>query len=223
MMLHPCCIIATCYSHGVHRVDTAPDLDPALVDAAATVLDSKGSDGLTLSALAEAAGISRVTVHRRGATVDDYVVAVLARASGDLRASLWPVLMESGPAADRLRAALLILCEVCERHSGVMTAMFGVPARQLPGRPGRTTSLEFIEPFAKLLADGDADRSLTTGDAMSDATLIANSVAWTYLHMRRAHGWEATDTAERAVTMAIAAYVATGPGRRTPTARLPTR
>jgi AcrR family transcriptional regulator len=182
-------------------------LDPHLIDAAANVLDAAGAVGLTLSAIAEAAGVSRVTVHRRGATVDDYIVAVLARASDDLRSSLWPMLTSSEPASERLRSALTILCEVCERHTGIMTAMFGVPPRDLPGRPGRTTSLEFIEPFAKLLGDGQTDGSLTAGDPMPDATLLANCVAWTYLHMRRAHRWDPAVTAERTVTMAIASFL----------------
>ena len=189
------------------RDDLATQLDPRLVDAAALVLDAAGAAGLTLSAIAEAAGISRVTMHRRGASVDDYIVAVLARASDDLRGSLWPILTSSEPAADRLRKALTILCDVCERHSGVMAAMFGVPAREVPGRPGRTTSLEFIEPFAKLLDDGRTDGSLTAGDPMIDATLLANCVAWTYLHMRRAHRWAPADTAQRTVTMATASFV----------------
>jgi hypothetical protein len=140
--------------------------------------------------------------------VDDYVIAVLTRASGDLRASLWPVLTSSDRAADRLDEALMILCATCERHSGVMTAMFGVPARHLPGRPGRTTSLEFIEPFTKLLTDGLADGSLVTDDPHQDATLMANSVAWTYLHMRRAHGWDDMVAARRTVTMVTAGFVA---------------
>lgn len=186
----------------------APPIEPSLVDAAADVLDAAGVGGLTLSAIAEAAGVSRVTLHRRGASVDDYVVAVLARASDDLRSSLWPILTSSAPSAERLDDALTVLCSTCERHSGVMTAMFGVPARELPGQPGRTTSLEFIEPFAKLLADGQADGSLVTDDPLRDATLIANAVAWTYLHMRRAHGWSEPESARQVVSMATAAYAA---------------
>jgi AcrR family transcriptional regulator len=186
----------------------AQQIEPILVDAAAQVLDATGIGGLTISSIAEAAGVSRVTLHRRGASVDDYVVAVLARASDDLRSSLWPILTSSAPAAVRLAEALTELCRTCERHSGVMTAMFGLPARQLPGQPGRTTSLEFIEPFTKLLADGQADGSLVTDDPLRDATLIANTVCWTYLHMRRAHGWSEAESARRVVSMATAAVTA---------------
>jgi AcrR family transcriptional regulator len=205
-----CCTRATGVTFGVVSPPDAPapPIEPSLVDAAADVLDAAGIGGLTLSAIAEAAGVSRVTLHRRGASVDDYVVAVLARASDDLRSSLWPILTSSAPAAERLAHALAELCSTCERHSGVMTAMFGVPARELPGRPGRTTSLEFIEPFAKLLADGQADGSLVTDDPLRDATLLANTVCWTYLHMRRAHGWSEPESVRQIVSMATAAYTA---------------
>lgn len=182
-----------------------PPIDPNLVDAAAKVLDTVGLNGLTLVAIAEAAGVSRVTLHRRGTSVDEYLVAVLGRASDDLRASLWDTLTSSRPASDRLRVALTTLCEVCERHSGIMAAMYCVPA--LPRRQGRTTSFEFIEPYAKLFTDGDVDGSILSADPLRDATLVANSVAWTYLHMRRAHGWTIDDTTDHVVSMAISSYV----------------
>lgn len=186
--------------------ETSPamPLDPALVDAAAAVLDEGGIRALTITAIAERAGVSRVTLHRRGATVEDYVIAVLARTSDDLRESLWPLMTSSEPAATRLRSALTVLCDVFERHGGIMAALFDTPTRRIPGRPDRTTSLEFVEPFAKLLADGQADGSITCDDVLEDATLTANAVAWTYLHMRRAHGWSAEDIARRVVDMATA-------------------
>ena len=185
--------------------------DPALVDAAARVIDRTGLASLTLSALADEAGLSRVTVHRRGAPLEAYVVAVVTRASDDLRASLWPALTSSAPAADRLRQALVVLCEVFERHSGVMAAVYDIAPHPIEGRPGRTTSLEFVEPFSKLLADGALDGSLVAcDDPRSEATLIANGVAWTYLHMRRAHGWPEGEATDRVVDMATARLLPRG-------------
>lgn len=212
MMIHMCYIDATGYYHRMARLDDRPStLDPSLVDAAASLLDEGGLAMLTLTAIAERAGVSRVTVHRRGVNLDEYVVAVLGRASDDLRESLWPVMTSADRAADRLAAALAILCEVCERHSGIMVAMFGVPARPLPHHPGRTTSLEFIEPFAKLVTDGLADGSVVCDDPLRDATLTANTVAWSYLHMRRAHGWTADEAAARVVPLATAHLAPSSP------------
>lgn len=181
-----------------------PALDAEVVDAVARILDRDGLAGLSITAIANEADLSRVTLHRRGATIDQYVVAALARASDDLRARLWPILTGPGRAADRLDEALDALCQISERHAGVMMAMYGRPAWPLPERPGRTTSFEFIEPFERLLRDGQLDGSLAVEDPLPDATITANSVAWTYLHMRRAHGWDQDEARRRTIALAAA-------------------
>jgi len=179
-------------------------VDDRVLDAVVRILEDRGARHLSISAIAEEAAISRVTLHRRGITIDDVVVAVLTRASDDLRASLWPVLTAVGDAAERLHTALTVLCEVAERHAAVLTAFYGEPARGIPGRPGRTTSFEFIEPFERLLRDGQVDGSLVVDDAARQATVVANAVCWTYLHMRRAHRWAAADAAGHVVALATA-------------------
>ncbi len=179
-----------------------PTSSDRLLDAVARILGREGVPGLSLSAVAEEAGLSRVTLHRRGTTVDDLVVGVLARASDDLRASLWPVLVASGDASTRLRHGLGVLCAAVERHAAVMTAFYAQPPRDIPGQPGRTTSFEFIELFERLLRDGEIDGSLKVGDPVSQAALVANAVCWTYLHMRRAHGWAPDTTADLVIDLA---------------------
>lgn len=194
-------------------------IDDHVLDAVARILDREGPAGLNISAIAEEAGLSRVTLHRRGASVDDYVVAVLGRVSDDLRASLWPAMTGNGPAAERLADALRTLCEVCERHAGIMSAMYGHPARPLPGRPGRTTSFEFIEPFERLLRDGNVDGSLDSADPLPDATLAANMVCWTYLHMRQAHRWNAETAASRVIAATVAHLLSAPAGTDRPSSR----
>lgn len=179
-------------------------IEDRVLDAAARIMDRDGLAGMSISAIAEEAGVSRVTLHRRGARLDDYLIGVLRRASDDLRASLWPVLTGPGTAEARLRDALQILCEMCERHTGVMTAMYGIPPRPLADKPGRTTSMEFIEPFERLLRDGNLDGSLVCEDPVADATLTANAVGWTYLHMRQAHRWDPETATTQVVHLAMA-------------------
>lgn len=174
-----------------------------MLDAVAAILERDGLAGLTITAIAEEAGLSRVTLHRRGASIDDYVVAVLGRVSEDLRQALWPVLTGAGDAATRLRSALEVLCEVVERHSGVFASFYGTPAWPIPGQPGRTTSLEFIEPFERILTDGRVDGTLRSDDPRRDATFVANTAAWTYCHMRRAHAWDPADTAADVIAVAM--------------------
>ena len=199
-----CCIVATGIISDVsHGIDDNV-IDGNVLDAVTRILRRDGVRGLTITAVAEEANLSRVTLHRRGASIDDFVIAVLARASDDLRASLWPALTATGDAASRLRIALRTLCDVAERHAAVLTAFYTEPARPIPGRPGRTTSFEFIEPFERLLRDGAVDGSLRVDDPNNEATLIANTVCWTYLHMRRAHRWSAARTADNIITLATA-------------------
>jgi AcrR family transcriptional regulator len=183
---------------------TRPVEDPDVLDAVARILERDGMGGLSITSIAQEAGCSRVTLHRRGNRLGDYVVAVLGRTSDDLRASLWPVLTASGSAAERLEAAYTVLCEVCERHAGVMAAVYDLPPVPLPDRPDRTTSFQFIEPFERLLRDGVIDGSLRSDDPLADATMTANAVAWTYLHMRRAHRWRPDDATARVVAMTMA-------------------
>ena len=59
----------------------------------------------------------------------------------------------------------------------------------------------------KLFTDGLGDRSIVSDDPLADATLVANAVAWTYLHMRRAHRWSIEDASSHVVSMASARYV----------------
>jgi AcrR family transcriptional regulator len=180
------------------------DIDERILDAGAVILDRDGLGGVTLSALADEAGLSRVTLHRHGVSVSGVVIAVLARASDDLRASLWPALTGPGDAATRLDAALRVLCDVAERHLGVLSALFRASVQPLPDRPERTTSFEFIEPFERLLVDGNQDGSLSSADPLADATLTANAVTWTYLHMRQAHDWAPSTAADAVIRMATA-------------------
>lgn len=175
-----------------------------MLDATARILERDGLRGLNLSSVAEEAGISRVTLHRRGVTVTQLVITVLRRASDELRELLWPVVTGPGSAAERLETAFTTLCDVVDRHAGPMAATFLVPPQPLPEAPERTTSLQFVEPFQRLLADGVVDGSLRSDDPQRDGLLLANAVCWTYLHMRAAHEWGRDDAVAGLVAMAMA-------------------
>lgn len=70
----------------------ATEIEAHLVDATARILGRDGLEGLSFTAIAAEAQVSRVTLHRRGNRLDDYVVAALRRVSDDLRDSLWPAM-----------------------------------------------------------------------------------------------------------------------------------
>ncbi len=184
--------------------------DGAVVDAVARLVDQSGLAGLSMTAIATEAGLSRVTLHRRGTTIEEYVIAVFGRVSEDLRASLWPVLTGPGTAAERLRHGLEALCRVAERHAGVMRALYGVAGRPVPGEPERRTNMDVAEPFERLLRDGLLDGTLATDDPGADAVLTLNGAGWTYLHLRSAHGWSEDRARTRAVDLAIAQLLVEG-------------
>jgi AcrR family transcriptional regulator len=199
----------TCFTRATDKVQGV-EIEAPLLDAVSRILERDGLRGLNLSAIAAEAGVSRVTLHRRGAQLDDYLVAVLGRASDDLRASLWPALTGPGDALTRLRAGLEALCAVFDRHAGVLKAVYGQPAWPLPADPASTTSRRFIEPFERMLKDGLVDGSLTCDDPHDDALLLANTVAWGYLHMRVAHRWPRRKAMTRLVELATARFAAGG-------------
>ena len=177
--------------------------DSDAIEAVARILDRDGLIGLSISAIAQEAGVSRVTLHRRGLSIEDYVVSLMGRVSDELRAELWPTMTGSGQASDRLRAALEALCRIGERRSGVMRALYGVPGRPVPGEEDRTTSMAFSEPFERIIRDGCLDGSLHSDQPADDAKLLVNVVGWTYIHMRKAHGWSAEKVAEAVVDLAL--------------------
>lgn len=183
---------------------TPAPIDDAVLDAAAAVLGREGLAGLSLSAVADEVGISRVTLHRHGVRRGDLLAGVARRTSDDLRASLWPVLTDAGDAASRLATALGVLCQVIDRHAGVLGALYHVPDRPDPARGGRRAGFDFIEPFERLLLDGAIDGSLRSVDAAEDAELVVNAVTWTYLHLRTAHGWPEERAAARTIGLATA-------------------
>ena len=188
----------------MHRMS---DDDGDVLEAVARLLDREGLTGLSISAIAAEAGVSRVTLHRRGPSVEDYVVELMGRVAGELREALWPALTGAGTGAERLREALHGLCEVAERRGGVMRALYGVPGQPLPDDPGRTTATVFAEPFERIVRDGCLDGSLHSDDPAMSARLVLNVVGWTYIHMRRAHGWTGEQARDEIIDLATT-YVA---------------
>ena len=184
--------------------------DESVLDAVTRIIDREGLAGLSMTAIAAEAGLSRVTLHRRPATIDDYVIAVFGRVTDDLRSSMWPVLTGPGTAAERLRQGLEVFCRVAERHAGVMRALYGVAARPLPGQPERTTAMATSELFERLLRDGRLDGTLVTDDPAADAVLTLNATGWTYLHLRKAHRWDEDRARTRCVDLAMAQLLPPG-------------
>ena len=163
-------------------------LDPRLVDAAISVLAETGWDGLTQEHVAERAVMSRVTTWRQGVTRERLIGALLDRLGEDFRASLWPVLTAPGSGAERLVLGLERLCDVIDRHQSLLKATnraFHWGFREEYG----AQQMNFVEPYARFLAEGSADGSLrkVEGDLDEAAEVVFNMMCWTYLHLRAEH------------------------------------
>jgi AcrR family transcriptional regulator len=180
--------------------------DEALLSAAQRAFARYGYDAATLQRIAEEAGVSRVTLHRRGITREGLLEALARRAVEDYRQRMWPVLTADGPAIDRLADALLVLCQSAEAHLATLTALGNQGDRvfhQDAADQPRMTRDAFTEPLEHLLREGIRDHSIRDLDVTQTATLIFNQVGWTYLHLRTGHGWPSELAQVSVVDMAL--------------------
>ncbi|HTE61329.1 MAG TPA: TetR/AcrR family transcriptional regulator [Solirubrobacteraceae bacterium] len=161
--------------------------------AAQRVFEEHGYAGATIERIAAEAGVSRVTLHRRGLTKDALLGELVASATEDYRRAMWPALTGEGTGAERLAHALEALCASAEEHMALLVALRaqtdGVFHRDDEEEEALTRTV-FTEPLEKLLRDGIADGSLRDVDPLETATVLFNLVGWTYIHLRTGHGWK---------------------------------
>jgi AcrR family transcriptional regulator len=175
-------------------VSTAPSDE--LIAATASVVDAHGVGGVTGELIAEAAGLNRVTLYRRGHTPQALLLAAAQAAAGRFREAALGPLTDSGTAAERLDLLLEVLFEFADGHLALLAGLYDGPSAvfHLGGdEPGdaleAVSRLEYTEPFERLLRDGDADGTVACADPRGDAELIFNAAGWTYIHLRRSHHW----------------------------------
>ncbi len=195
---------------------------PHIVDAARHVLAQDGLAAATLERISAAAGVSRMTLHRRGVSKDDILRAIAGQLETDYREAIWPALVSKGTGQERLRYALELLCGVTERNLSLLSALSAASRDAIyhESGPRALTRKVFVEPLERLLLDGAADGTLAggtladgtladgtladgtlaDGDAEEMATVVFNVVGHTYTHLRVGHGW----TAKRARTGVLA-------------------
>ena len=181
-------------------------VDAALLDAARRVLARDGYTGATAERIAVEAGLSRVTLHRRGLTKDSILDELAAQATGRYRERMWPVLTASGSGQARLTQALEALCESAEENLEVLIALQArsdaIFHEPVDDGPAATRSI-FTEPLERILADGAGDGSLKEGDATETATVLFNLVGWTYIHLRTGHRWPPAQARDAVLAIAM--------------------
>ncbi|MEI7759613.1 MAG: TetR/AcrR family transcriptional regulator [Thermoleophilia bacterium] len=164
-----------------------------VIEGARRAIAAGGWQSATLSRIAQEAGVSRTTLHRRGLGRDE-IFALLARAYEDeFRMALWPAVTGRGTGAQRLEAMLVAVCEVTENHLSFLVALDEESDRLFfHESDGEVRSREgYIDPIERLLADGIADGSVRPVEVEEAATVLVNVIDRTYRHLRRAHAWDA--------------------------------
>jgi AcrR family transcriptional regulator len=192
--------------------------DPNILAAARLAIERHGWRDATLERIAGEAGLSRMTLHRRGVTREAILSALNDAFEAEYRGALWPALTAPGDARTRLEQALDALCGVCDRNLELLAALgeaerwgiFHEPGAgddvraagneaRAPGDDARAAGAAargvltrdvFTGPVERLLRDGAGDGSLrAVEDPAETATVLFNLVSHTYRHLRRGHGW----------------------------------
>jgi AcrR family transcriptional regulator len=179
---------ATCIVRGM----AGPVSDERIVDGLRRAVSRHGWNGVTLARIAEEAGVSRMTLHRRGLGRDELFLLLASTYEADFRAALWPAVTARGRGLDRLREALLAVCVVTERYLDFLAGLDDeTDTRLFHEGEGEVHSREaFIAPVERLLEDGIADGSIRSVPVEETAVVLVNAVDRTYRHLRTAHRWE---------------------------------
>ena len=179
-------------------------LDDNVLDGGRRALQRYGYAGATLERIASEAGITRVTLHRRGVTKDAILAELAERGAEAYRAALWPALTAPGSARERMELALKALCESAEENLELLVALRAQSDAVFhsDGDEQLTRSV-FTEPLERLLRDGEADGTLRVLDPVEAATVLFNQVGWTYVHLRTGHSWKPARARRACVDMAL--------------------
>ncbi len=194
------------------------DVPPHIVDAARHVLAQDGLAAATLERISSAAGVSRMTLHRRGVSKADILRAIADELERDYREALWPALVARGSGRARLELALDALCAVTERNLALLGALSAAARAAIyhadadeDGAAALTRDV-FVEPLERLLLDGAADGTLRAVDASEMATVVFNVIGHTYTHLRADHRWDPERARGGVMGLVLDGLVAGGAG-----------
>ena len=194
------------------------NVPPHIVDAARHVLAQDGLAAATLERISSAAGVSRMTLHRRGVSKADILQAIAAELERDYREAMWPALVARGAGRARLELALGALCEVTERNLALLGALSAAARAAIyhddaaDDGPGALTRDVFVEPLERLILDGGADGTLRPVDATEMATVVFNVIGHTYSHLRADHRWDPERARAGVIGLVLDGLVAGGAG-----------
>jgi len=185
--------------------ETQVSLDPARLDRVRERLRDRDWRDVTVEDLADALGMSRMTLHRRGISKDVLLAQLAGVLEDEYREAILPALVSSAPPRERLRAALSALCGVNERYLGLLEALGRASAFVFheEGEGPVLTRVTFTDALRRILEDGIADGTLRADDPTEMATLLFNATGWTYRHMRTGHRWAPDQVRDQLVSLLL--------------------
>lgn len=181
-------------------------LEPERVRQIRDQLGHRAWHELPLEELARSAGLSRMTLHRRGITREDILSELAQLLESEYRQAALPALSALAPAPERLTMVLRSTCEIDERYLGLMEALHTqLPAiYHEPGEGEVLTRGPFIDALKRILQDGVREGTLALpGDLDETATLLFNAAGWTYREMRTGHRWSPQKAREQVVRLLV--------------------
>lgn len=148
---------------------------------------------LGIEDLAGAAGLSRMTLHRRGIGKEEMREGLGNLLAEEFQAASLDALSSPAAAPERLRLGLEGVCRVNERYLGLIEGLGDdlQPIFHESGDGEVLTKEPFTDALRRILEDGEREGALDGGeDVEATATLLFNAAGWTYRHMRVGHRWE---------------------------------
>jgi hypothetical protein len=137
-----------------------------------------------------------MTLHRRHVPLTSVVAGLALRAATQFQAALFPVLIDTGPARERLQTALVAVFGVADQHLALLVGLYADDDGIFHAEPGPdgalTTEPLLVAPFVKILAVGETDGTLQAqADRHETATVPFNTAGWGYVQLRHAQRWPA--------------------------------
>jgi AcrR family transcriptional regulator len=180
-----------------------------LLAVAERLLHEEGWTALRLERIAEAAGVSRATVWRRGLTRHSVEQLLREQLAADYQALMWEPLTMPGTGSERFGAALRALCAVAERNLPLLTHTDTALHEPDLGAAGLT--IEYFAPWLRILEQGQADGSLpAVADPHRFVVLVSDTVLFTYVHLRahhRTYGWDPAATSDAVIGLVAHGYL----------------
>ncbi|GFG53530.1 TetR family transcriptional regulator [Mycolicibacterium agri] len=146
-----------------------------ILDAAETLLATRGYVHMTVSDIAETAGMTRSGVYFYFASKQDILIALVARTGQTLQRGAEEVLGRSGPVKEIIPAALEYTAGQWRDHGVVLRAAVDF-ASTVPevDRMWTETAHAIAEAVAELLVRG----GLPSGDGPDEASAVARMLCW---------------------------------------------